>query len=297
MKPVYLYTAIAGAIAQLIDGTLGMGFGVTSTTVLLSLAALSPAVASAVVHTAELGTTLVSGASHTRFGNVNWKAAALLGVPGAISAFIGALLLSHISTNAAKPFTATILVGIGIYLLVRFSFGRVQHHFSGRLRPKTLVGIGLFGGFIDATGGGGWGPITSSSLMALGDHEPRKVVGTVNTAEFLVTLAATIGFVIGLWHDLAAHFLLVIALLIGGAITAPIAAWCVAHFNSRSLGGLVGTILITLNISKVLSLINVPTEAIHSIQWSVAIIGVLLSLRAYARARKALAPEPVLTSA
>ncbi|MDO4911619.1 MAG: sulfite exporter TauE/SafE family protein [Corynebacterium sp.] len=283
MKPVYIYTALAGAFAQLIDGTLGMGFGVTSTTILLSLAALSPAVASAVVHTAELGTTLVSGVSHTRFGNVNWKVAAFLGIPGAISAFFGALALSYISTEAAKPVTAAILVGIGIYLLIRFSFGAISQVASGKFRPKTLIGIGLFGGFIDATGGGGWGPITSSSMLALGDHEPRKVVGTVNTAEFLVTLAATLGFVVGLWDDLVANFFLVVALLIGGAITAPVAAWLVARFNSRSLGGLVGTILITLNISKVLSIFSVHEQVIHSVQWSVAIIGIILSLRAYQR--------------
>ena len=247
--------------------------------------------ASAVVHTAELGTTLASGISHWRFGNVDWKVVRRLAVPGAVGAFAGATVLSNLSTEAAAPLTATILSLIGVNLVWRFSRGRIRRESGGEHSRGFLGGLGLFGGFIDASGGGGWGPVTTSTLMTLGRTEPRRIVGTVNTAEFLVTAAATLGFVIGLWDDLVANLAAVLALLIGGVIAAPIAAWLVTRTNPAALGGIVGTLLVALNLPKVLP-----------IGWGgvalLVVVGLALSWVGYRRsaAARAAAGEPVTGS-
>jgi len=286
-----LLIALAGLAAQLVDGGLGMGFGVTSTTILIALAGLGPAQASAVVHTAELGTTLASGISHWRFGNVDWKVVRRLAVPGAVGAFAGATVLSNLPTEAAAPLTAMILSLIGVNLVWRFSRGRIRREGGGEHSRGFLGGLGLFGGFIDASGGGGWGPVTTSTLMTLGRTEPRRIVGTVNTAEFLVTAAATLGFVIGLWDDLVANLAAVLALLIGGVIAAPIAAWLVTRTNPAALGGIVGTLLVALNLPKVLP-----------IGWGgvalLVVVGLALSWVGYRRsaAARAAAGEPVTGS-
>ncbi len=286
-----LLIALAGLAAQLVDGGLGMGFGVTSTTILIALAGLGPAQASAVVHTAELGTTLASGISHWRFGNVDWKVVRRLAVPGAVGAFAGATVLSNLSTEAAAPLTAMILSLIGVNLVWRFSRGRIRREGGGEHSRGFLGGLGLFGGFIDASGGGGWGPVTTSTLMTLGRTEPRRIVGTVNTAEFLVTAAATLGFVIGLWDDLVANLAAVLARLIGGVIAAPIAAWLVTRTNPAALGGIVGTLLVALNLPKVLPL-----------GWGgvalLVVLGLALSWVGYRRSvtARAAAGEPVTGS-
>ncbi|GAA1471282.1 sulfite exporter TauE/SafE family protein [Corynebacterium felinum] len=242
--------AIAGAVAQLVDGGLGMGFGVTSTSIMIMLAGLGPAHASAVVHAAEVGTTFVSGLSHWRFGNVDWKVALTLGIPGAIGAFIGAQLLSTMPLDQAKPLTATILTLIGLNLVWRFSRGRTNRKAELKKpysRPFLWL-LGTIGGTIDATGGGGWGPVTSSTLLSMGRQHPARIIGTVNTAEFLVACAATGGFIAGLWSDIYHHFPAIMALLIGGALTSPVAAWLVSRINPTLLGGFVGTLLVVLNI-------------------------------------------------
>ena len=246
----------AGAFAQLVDGGIGMGFGVTSTTILLL--SMGPAQASAVVHAAEVGTTLASGLSHWRFGNVNWRVVLTLGVPGAIGAATGAIILAL----------------VGVNLLWRFSRGVIARHNTPKpYRTPFLIFLGIFGGLIDATGGGGWGPITTSTLMSLGKEEPRRVVGTVNTAEFLVASAATMGFTLGLWQELQANAVAVLCLLLGGVLTAPLSAWLIHHMNPIILGGFVGTALISLNIP-------------HS--WPYAVVaGVILTWRGVRRSRKA----------
>ncbi|MHA2789948.1 sulfite exporter TauE/SafE family protein [Corynebacterium sp. S7] len=284
MKTLILI-AIAGLAAQLVDGGLGMGFGVTSTTILIALAGLGPAQASAVVHAAELGTTFVSGVSHWRFGNVDWKVVAAIGIPGGIGAFAGATVLSNLSTEAARPIMSAILVLIGINLMLRFSRGITQRKIDAKPHSKKFLGgLGLVGGFVDATGGGGWGPVTTSTLLAAGRSEPRRIVGTVNTAEFIVTAAATAGFVVGLWEDLVTNAAAVVALLIGGVIAAPIAAWLVTRMNPILLGGVVGTLIVLLNIPTVLEPFGVTHVWI--IQVVVAVIGAGLSLLGVKRARK-----------
>lgn len=273
-----LLTALAGFFAELVDGGLGMGFGVTSTTLLITLAAMTPAAASAVVHTAELGTTAVSGLSHWKFGNVDWKVVTKVGIPGAVGAFAGATLLSNISTKSARPAMALILTLIGFNLIWRFSRGKVRRH-DGPTSHSTafLGGLGLLGGFVDATGGGGWGPVTTSTLLTAGRIEPRKVVGTVNTAEFFVTSAAVVGFAIGLWDDLVSNLASVIALLIGGSIAAAIGAWLVSKLNPTLLGGFVGTLILALNLPAVLK--GLPTDFVWAITAAVIVLGLLLSVR------------------
>lgn len=282
--------AIAGLAAQLVDGGLGMGFGVTSTTILIILAGLGPAQASAVVHTAEVGTTLVSGISHWKFGNVDWKVVLRLGVPGAIGAFAGATFLSNLSMEAAAPVTSAILALIGINLVWRFSKGRVRRTFSQRPHSAGFLGgLGIVGGFVDASGGGGWGPVTTSTLMTLGRTEPRKIVGTVNTAEFLVSVAATLGFIIGLWSDLVDNLAAVVALLIGGAIAAPIAAWMISRVNATVLGGFVGTAIVALNAPKVWNALGVEFGSDWIVQLAIVLIGVTFTIIGIRRYRTNLA--------
>lgn len=279
--------AVAGLAGQLVDGGLGMGFGVTSTTMLIMLASLGPAQASAVVHTAELGTTLVSGFSHWRFGNVDWRVVAAIGIPGSIGAFVGATVLSNLSTEAAKPIMSLILAAIGINLVWRFSRGIVRRKAADSPHSKPFLGVlGLFGGFIDATGGGGWGPVTTSTLLSAGRSEPRRIVGTVNTAEFFVTAAATTGFVIGMWEDLVANLAAVLALLVGGVIAAPLAAWLVTHLNPILLGGVVGTLIVTLNLPVVLKALGVGASVLVAVRVVVVVAGAALAIRGWKRARE-----------
>lgn len=281
-----LLIAVAGLAAQLVDGGLGMGFGATSSTMLIALAGLTPAAASAVVHTAELGTTLASGVAHTRFGNVDWRTAFAIGIPGAIGAFLGATVLVRLSTEAARPVMSLILALIGLNLMLRFARGLTQRKMAEK--PHScgfLAGLGLFGGFVDATGGGGWGPVTTSTLLSAGRAEPRRIVGTVNTAEFLVTTAATLGFAVGMWHDLMANLAGVLALLAGGVVAAPIGAWVVTRMNPIALGGVVGTLIVFLNLPVVLKFLGVDS-GLWVVRAAVLVVGAALSVRGVLKARE-----------
>lgn len=243
--------ALVGLGAQLVDGSLGMAYGVTSATLLLAIGT-NPAVASATVHLAEIGTTLASGAAHWRFGNVNWPVVAKVGIPGAIGAFAGATFLSSLSTEVAAPAMSLILLALGLYVLVRFTvFGLRRDRLGLPLRKRFLAPLGLVAGFVDATGGGGWGPVGTPAILASGRLEPRKVIGSVDTSEFLVAIAASAGFLLGLGSqniDVA----WVVALLAGGLIAAPIAAWLVRHVPPRVLGSAVGGVIILTNTRTLL---------------------------------------------
>jgi uncharacterized membrane protein YfcA len=184
--------AVVGLLAQLIDGSLGMGYGATSSS-LLVLVGLTPLAASASVHFSELGTNLASGVSHWRLRNVDWPVVARIAGPGAVGAFLGATVLATLSTTWAKPIMSIILAMLGIYILVRFVVG-IRPQLKKRLTVRFLAPLGLFAGFIDATGGGGWGPVATPALLSGGQLEPRKVVGSVDTAEFAVSGAASLGF-------------------------------------------------------------------------------------------------------
>ncbi|TWS19358.1 sulfite exporter TauE/SafE family protein [Tsukamurella asaccharolytica] len=239
--------AFVGLLGQLVDGSLGMAFGVTATTFLVALTTLSPAAISATIHLAEIGTSAVSGASHWRFGNVDWKVVRRIGIPGAIGAFAGATVLSNLSTEVAKPLMSSILLLLGLYVLLRFTFRGIDTKNLGKpLRSRFLAPLGLFGGFVDATGGGGWGPVGTPALLASGRMEPRKVVGTIDTSEFLIALAASLGFLANLGGE-GVNFAYAGAILLGGVIAAPFAAWLVRHFPPRLLGASVGGLIILTN--------------------------------------------------
>ncbi|WP_410539763.1 sulfite exporter TauE/SafE family protein [Streptomyces sp. KL2] len=243
--------ALAGLGAQLVDGSLGMAYGVTSTTLLLAIGT-NPAAASATVHLAEIGTTLASGAAHWRFGNVDWRVVVKIGVPGAIGAFAGATFLSSLSTDTAKPVMALLLLGLGLYVLTRFTFAGIPRNRIGKpLRKRFLSPLGLVAGFLDATGGGGWGPVGTPTILASGRMEPRKVIGSIDTSEFLVAVAASIGFLVGLGSE-GVNASWAAALLAGGLIAAPIAAWLVRHIPPRVLGSAVGGLIILTNTHTLL---------------------------------------------
>ncbi|GAA0269475.1 sulfite exporter TauE/SafE family protein [Cryptosporangium japonicum] len=246
-----LLLALVGLGAQLVDGSLGMAYGVTSTTLLLAIGT-NAAAASATVHLAEVGTTLVSGFSHWRFGNVDWPVVLKIGVPGAFGAFAGATFLSSLDTATAAPVMAIILLVLGLYVLGRFTlFGLRKDRLGLPLRKRFLAPLGIFAGFIDATGGGGWGPVGTPAILASGRLQPRKVVGSIDTSEFLISIAASIGFFVGIGSE-NIDFGWVAALLIGGVIAAPIAAWLVRHVPPRVLGSLVGGIIVLTNTRSLL---------------------------------------------
>ncbi|MGH3021959.1 MAG: sulfite exporter TauE/SafE family protein [Gaiellaceae bacterium] len=246
MQALLVLVAI-GFVAQLIDGALGMAYGATSSSLVLA-AGLAPATASATVHMAEIGTTLVSGVSHRRFGNVDWRTVKRIGVPGALGAFVGAVFLSSISGDLAKPWMAAILLTLGVYILLRFTLGGPPRP-TGRpyVRGRYLAPLGLGAGFIDATGGGGWGPACTPTLLATGKMEPRKVIGSVDTSEFLVAVSASIGFLLALGSQGIAWSYLA-ALLAGGIVAAPLAAWLVRMITARLLGAAVGGLIILTNV-------------------------------------------------
>jgi hypothetical protein len=195
-----------------------MAYGVTSTTLLLAIAGLTPALASTVVHISEVGTTLASGVSHWRFGNVDWSKILWLAIPGGIGAFVGAtVLVRFIDAAVAEPVVAIFLFLLGAYVLARFAFNRSTNVVQNLPIPRAFLSpLGLIAGFLDAVGGGGWGPISTPTLLSSGRMEPRKVVGTVDTSEFIVALAASIGFLISLsfaqvpWE--------IVAVLLGGGL-------------------------------------------------------------------------------
>ncbi|MGH8881613.1 MAG: sulfite exporter TauE/SafE family protein, partial [Stackebrandtia sp.] len=195
--PTLLIIAVAGLAAQLIDGGLGMGYGVISTSLLLATG-LTPAAASASVHLAEIGTTLASGVAHWRFGNIDWPIVARITLPGAVGAFLGATALSALPADNAAPWTSGILFVLGAFLLIRFAKPRDTAVRGKRPGTGFLAPLGFVAGTVDATGGGGWGPIATSTMLASGKVEAKKVIGSVSAAEFAVSVAASLGFLIGL---------------------------------------------------------------------------------------------------
>ncbi|MGC4805869.1 sulfite exporter TauE/SafE family protein [Micromonospora sp. DT233] len=283
-----LVLALVGLVAQLIDGSLGMAYGLTSSTLLL-VAGIAPAAASASVHLAEIGTTLAAGVAHWRFGNVDWRVVARIAVPGALGAFAGATFLSAISTEAAAPWMAAILFTLGAYLLVRFSRPLPTNRTAGRLRGRFLGPLGLVAGFVDATGGGGWGPVATPALLVSGRMEPRRVIGSVDTAEFVVAGAASLGFLIGLGTE---GFLLptVAALLVGGLIAAPIAAWLVRIVPAQLLGAAVGGVIVLTNARTLVRAGGLPAAA-HWLVYGLLAAGwlaaIVLAVRALRRVRHA----------
>jgi len=228
--------ALVGLLAQMIDGTLGMAYGLSSATLLLAFG-FAPTVVSASVHAAEIVTTLASGIAHWRFRNTDLRTAGTLAIPGAIGAFLGATLLASIDGAVAKPMVAGILFALGVLLLFTFARNQAPAARQHRLSARFLTPLGLVAGFIDATGGGGWGPVTTPTLLARGGA-PRKTVGSVDTAEFAVVAAATLGFLLTAGPEVI-HVPWVAALIAGGLVAAPVAAWLVSRMPHHLLGVLI----------------------------------------------------------
>jgi len=252
--------ALAGFGAQLVDGSLGMGYGLTSSTLLIAIG-LAPAVASASVHLAEIGTSAASAYSHARMGNVDKTVLRRIALPGAIGAFAGATVLSGLSTQAARPWASTLLLVLGIYVLFRFIRHRTVELKRGRPGTRFLAPLGLVGGFVDATGGGGWGPVTTPALLANGRMAPNRVIGTMNAAEFLVAVAASAGFILGLGIS-AIDWRVLVPLMIGGIIAAPIAAWIAHRLPMRVMGVTVGGMIIFTNTFTLLKAFEVPGDVV-----------------------------------
>ena len=279
--------AIVGFVAQLVDGSLGMAYGVTSTTLLLAIAGLTPALASTVVHISEVGTTLASGVSHWRFGNVDWSKIAWLAIPGGIGAFVGAtVLVRFIDAAAAEPIVAIFLFLLGAYVLARFAFNRTTNVVQNLPIPRAFLSpLGLIAGFLDAVGGGGWGPISTPTLLSSGRMEPRKVVGTVDTSEFIVALAASIGFLISLSFA-QVPWEVVGVLLLGGLVAAPIAAWIVRHLNARVLGTAVGGFILLVNANTFLEAVGLDPALNVFVYGAILAVWITALYFAYAAIRR-----------
>ena len=223
-----------GFAAQMIDGALGMAFGVISTTLLVGMG-VPPAAASAGVHTVESFTTGVSGISHAIQRNIDWRLFARIVVPGIIGGVAGAYVLTQIDAATARPLVLGYLALIGVYLIWR---GATHKHVERR--PKVVEPLGLIGGFLDAAGGGGWGPVVTSNLLVQGAN-PRKVIGTVNSAEFFVTVTISATFIFALGWE--AFTVATVGLLIGGVVAAPLGAFMAKKAAPDLLLTLVGIVL------------------------------------------------------
>ncbi len=237
---------LVGFLAQIIDGALGMAYGVSSNTFLLSIG-VPPAAASASVHMAEVVTTGISGFSHWRMENVDKDLIKRLVLPGVLGGVTGAYLLTSIPSDVIKPIVSAYLLIMGFVIL--FKALRVGEIVKGI--PAYISLLGLIGGFFDAIGGGGWGPIVTTSLIARGSH-PRYTIGSVNFSEFFITFAESITFILALKLSFFAEFwAIIVGLLIGGAIAAPLAAIVCRKLPTRVLMAMVGVLIIALSIRTI----------------------------------------------
>lgn len=246
--PEFLFFVMAGFLAQMIDGALGMAYGVSASTFLLSVG-VPPAAASASIHTSEIFTSGVSGLMHLKFQNVNKKLFRTLLLPGVLGAAAGALTLSYLEPYdyILKPLIATYTLYLGI-LIIRKAFGKKKQ----KIRSKNIPKLASFGGFMDSVGGGGWGPIVSSTLIAGGRH-PRYTIGSVNLTEFFVALASSLTFltIIGI-----SHWNIIAGLVIGGVIAAPIAALAARKLPLKTMMIVVGVLIIIVSIRIIFLALN-----------------------------------------
>lgn len=239
-REMFFWFLLVGFIAQTIDGALGMAYGVSSNSILLGIG-IPPAIASAWVHFAQVFTSLASGISHLKLGNVDWSLAKRLLIPGVLGAVIGAFLLSSIDGNQVKPYIAVYLMILG-GIIIRKVFRKPKRAFDKQ--AKSLPYLATVGGFVDSIGGGGWGPVVNSTLMGKG-QVPRKAIGTGNFVEIFVSLASTSTFFFFV-HELSLAPIL--GLIIGGVIASPFAALICKKLNPKVLMLMVGLLVIGLSI-------------------------------------------------
>lgn len=293
-----LFLALVGLIAQLVDGSMGMAYGVSSAS-LLTLAGIAPAVVSATVHVAELVTTALSGLAHWRVGNVRWRLVSAIAIPGMVGAFLGATALSNVPGHLARPYVSVLLLSLGAYILMRCvrdariqGRGQASLPTSGRSRPGAHPGrpwllalIGGVAGFADAVGGGGWGPVATPLLLARKEAAPRQVIGSVDTAEFLVTAAASAGFLAARGTQ-AVQPAWVLALMAGGAVAAPLAAYIVSRMPQRLLAAAVGGMVVLVNLPVVLQAAGLPERLRPLVVVPVGLLGVASLLLALGSRRR-----------
>ena len=286
---------VVGLIAQLVDGSLGMGFGVTSSTLLIA-AGIAPAMASASIHFAEVGTTLISGFSHHHMGNVDWRTVSILAVPGGVGAFFGAHFLVSLPAEVAKPWVGGLLFCLGLYVIWRFlMLGGRRPSFTGKLSAAFLMPVGLVGGTLDAIGGGGWGPVGTTSLLSSGRLSPRKVIGSVSASEFVVAVGGSLGFLMAL-GSAGINIGFVGALLAGGMVAAPLAAWLVKHLQARVLGVAAGGLILVTNSQTVLESVGAPGTVIAMTALVLAMVWVALIGWTVVQERRADTPDEELAT-
>ncbi len=278
----FVVFAIAGGLAQLVDGTLGMGFGVTSATILLFMG-VPAAAASAATHAAKLPTTFISGLAHWHQGNVDGRTFIRLAIPGGITAFAGAVVLVGLSTAVAKTWMAGLLFFFGIVIFLRFGFNcrLIPAPASGH-KARWLAPIGGLGGFMDATGGGGWGPVVTPFLMTVTNHSPSRVVGSVNAAEFVVAVCASAGFLTSasqLEPDIP--WIAVMGLIAGGVVVAPFAARLAGRLPQHVMGTLVGGLILIVN-GQIILFSRGPLPAVGLVLFVSAVVVIaVVAKRAY----------------
>lgn len=238
-----------GFFAQIIDGALGMAYGVSATTFMLSFG-IAPAIASASVHAAEFVTTAFSGLSHLRLGNVDKTLFKKLLIPGVLGAVLGSYILVNIDGNKIKGFVSVYLLLTGLYIIFKAFRTLIPRTVTSHLIP-----LGLAGGFMDAIGGGGWGPIVVTTLVARGNH-PRFTIGSVNLAEFFVALSASITFILTL--SIREYWPAIVGLALGGAVAAPLAAYVCRRIPTKTLMIMVGVLISLLSLRTLLKLAGVP---------------------------------------
>lgn len=257
MEDSFLVFLVVGFLAQIVDGALGMAYGVVSSSVLMSFG-VAPAAASASVHAAELFTTAASAGSHVWHKNVNWRLFKILAPAGILGGVLGTYIITAIDGDVLRPFVAAYLGGMGLYILYRAyrAIKPIDQHKAAVVAP-----LGAVGGFMDAIGGGGWGPVVTTGLIGTGGA-PREMIGTVNTAEFFLTAAVSAAFLTailtGHWEEaegLATYAWAVGGLIVGGLLAAPLAGFVTRIVPQRALMVAVGLLIVSLSIYQTIRLL------------------------------------------
>ncbi|OFW80977.1 MAG: hypothetical protein A2887_01700 [Alphaproteobacteria bacterium RIFCSPLOWO2_01_FULL_40_26] len=236
----FILAFLIGCLAQMIDGALGMAYGVIVITFLMAHG-IAPAIASGAIHISEIFTTGASGLSHWRAGNFNRKLFRSLIIPGIIGGVLGALLITSIDAAIVRPWVSGYLLVIGFYILIK-AFRKISFHMI--IKRRKIIPLALVGGFVDSVGGGGWGPVVTTTLLGSG-HEPKKTIGSVSASEFFVNLVTGLSFTVLIGIP---HWEIVAGLIIGGIIAAPIAAKITSKLPAKFLMSFVGVLIVCLSI-------------------------------------------------
>ncbi len=256
-----------GFLAQLIDGSLGMAYGSTTTSLLLAYG-VAPVVASSSVHFAEIVTTGISGISHYKLGNVDRRIVIRLVIPGITGSLIGVFFLVHAPVQIIRPLVSVFLIILSLIIIFRFLKAKTKFKKETRNTGIKVLVLGFIAGLVDSTGGG-WGQIATPALMTQRDFEPRRVIGSVDTSEFFITIASSIGFIFALGTT-NINWTWVLVLMGGGVVAAPIAAYLVKILPAKQLGLLVGILLLITNVRILLSIVTVShlaETAVYILLW------------------------------